>query len=162
MATELSDARYGKAAAAQCGRVRAPRPWTLEKYETLTESLVERFGPRAVMCATFRAVELNPGAKIDEILTILDAIDEDEAPEVWLRGVQAAMITIWATIRRIRASRLYKWVLKRFILFTLLFQLIEETLEKVTDLIEYAILHVEELRALRQILNCDEDDTNVR
>jgi len=146
----------GGAEVKSCARERPERQWTLSDYQGLTESLVPRFGIKPLMCANFAALRIDPGERIAQLLEGIETLSQDEPPNIWLRGILGVLIVIYGYVRKISASRLYRWVLKKFVLFTLLMIALEQVMESLIELLEWLILQVEALQLLHQLLACQE------
>ena len=139
-----------------CPQDRNPRLWTLKAYEGLTIDLVPRFGVKALMCTNFRAVDVNPGAILTEIIERIESTSgEDEEFSVWMKALLAILIRIWGYVKKIRGARLYRVVLRKFILIALLVEAINTIIEKLVDFIQELILQIEELKKLEEMLNCE-------
>jgi len=139
----------------RCGREREPRLWTLEAYEGLTADLVTRFGPKALMCANFNAIDVNPAEILTELLGALNEATEEESASVWLRGVLATLILIWGYVKQIRTGRIYRMVLRRFIIIALLVESLHLIMAKLVEFLEALILQIEVIEKLRDTLNCE-------
>lgn len=137
-----------------CGRERPPRKWTLKAYEGLTADLVTRFGPKPLMCANFNAINVNPSEILTELLGALDEAAGEESTSIWLRGLLATLILIWGYVKKIRTGRVYRLVLRRFIIIALLVEALHLIMAKLVEFVEVIILHVEAIEALRDALDC--------
>lgn len=139
-----------------CPQDREPRLWTLKAYEGLTVDLTPRFGVKPMMCTNFRAVDVNPGAILNEIISRIESTaGEDEEFSVWLKGLLIILIRIWGYVRKIRGARVYRVVLRKFIIIALLVEAINTIIEKLVDFIKELILQIDELKKLQEMLNCE-------
>lgn len=143
------------AAKISCPPEREPRLWTLKAYEGLTVDLVPRFGVKPMMCTNFRAVDVNPGAILNAVLERLESTSGDEEFSVWLKGLLVILIRIWAWVRKIRGSAVYRVVLRRFIIMALLVEAINMIIEKLVDFIQELVLQIDELKKLQEMLDCE-------
>lgn len=135
---------------------REPRLWTLEAYEGLTIDLVPRFGVKALMCTNFRAVDVNPGAILTEIIDRIErASGEDEEIQVWLKAVLVILIRIWGYVKKIKGARLYRVILRKFIIISLLVEALNTIIGALVGFIQELILQIEELKKLEEMLNCE-------
>lgn len=143
-----------------CRKPGAKRLWTLEAYRGLTEDLVGRFGPKPLMCANFNAIDINPADIIGELLETLEEIAGEEGTTLWLRGVLGVLITVWGYLKQIRGARMYRLVLRRFIIISLLVEALHLIIEQLIEFLEVLILNIDVLQELRDTLNC-EGETDV-
>lgn len=141
-----------------CGRSRPPRLWTLPDYESLTVSLLDRFTAKELMCANFRAINVDPASIILDVLAGIDDISGDEDADVWLKGIHAILILVYGYMRKITSARIYKWVLKKFFLFSLLMIALEKIITNLIKLLEVIILHEAALRSLAELLSCTKEE----
>lgn len=138
-----------------CGRDREPRLWTLKAYEGLTADLVTRFGPKPLMCANFSAIDVNPSEVLSELLETLDDAAGEESTSIWLRGVLATLVLIWGYVKKIRTGRIYRLVLRRFIVIALLVEALHLIIGRLTEFLEVLVLQIEVIEKLRDSLNCE-------
>lgn len=81
--------------------------------------------------------------------------DEEISFGVKLRVVLALLIVVWGIWRRVKKSRLYRWILRRLIILAILGEILDH-LESVTEEILTALLILEQLeRKLNEV--CDEE-----
>lgn len=158
MTTPLSNQTNGGSTA--CGRRREPRPWTLEDYQQLTASLLPRFGAKPMLCAVLNATGIDLESNINTIIATFEELSGDSEGVSWLRAVLAVLITIWGYVRKITASRLYRWVLKKFIIFSLLMIALESIIKTLIDLVEWSILQLELLKQIRDAVACNHEDND--
>lgn len=156
MATKLIGSTVSTARS--CGRSRPPRLWTLPDYESLTVSLLDRFTANELMCANFRAINVDPASIILNVLAGIDDISGDEDADVWLKGIHAILILVYGYMRKITSARIYKWVLKKFFLFSLLMIALEKIITNLIKLLEVIILHEAALRSLAELLSCTKEE----
>jgi len=80
---------------------------------------------------------------------------EEESASVWLRGVLATLILIWGYVKQIRTGRIYRMVLRRFIIIALLVESLHLIMAKLVEFLEALILQIEVIEKLRDTLNCE-------
>lgn len=116
-------------------RTRPTRYWTLEDYERLTRILYERFSSKDLTCAMFNGLDIDPAQGVRHIRELLDEAIGEEEGETRLRAILAALLLIYGYVRKIRATRIYRIVLRRFIIFALLLEAIESIIDALITVI---------------------------
>lgn len=139
-----------------CGRQREPRLWTLDAYAGLSEDLVRRYGAKAVMCACFRGINYYPAEAVDRILGQLEDATGEDSVSAYLKGVLAALIVLWGYLKKVRGARLYRMVLRKFILLSLLVEGLNMIVDKLTGFLQAMILSLTDLEELHKLLDCRE------
>lgn len=135
-------------------RTRPTRLWTLEDYERLTRILSERFGVKNLTCAAFSGLNIDPAEQVRRMREVIEQTTGEEDPETSLRAILAVLIVIYGYLKKIKSTRLYRWVLRRFIIFTLLIEALDQILESIEEIIEAIIVNLELIEEVLAIIDC--------
>jgi len=121
--------------------------------------MAETFGKKATFCAMEDGAGINTGDSLQSIIDIIGT-SEDGAPfSVSLKVLLGVLIQIMGVVRKIRVTRLYRLVLRRFILVLVLVELLENVGDRLIDVLEHMVLAVDSLEELQQIVDCTNEET---